>query len=382
MTFSNIQNKSEKRVLIMAGGTGGHIFPGLAVAKELQKRDWNVFWLGSHKGMEEEIIAKTDIPLSLIRVVGLRGNGLLGWLKAPFLITKSVMSAIVILRKIKPHLVIGFGGFASGPGGLATYLLRIKLFIHEQNAIAGMTNRYLSKLANKVFLGFPNALGDKQNYSTKNSGKIKVVGNPIRDEIKKNIRVERDINKSLNLLVLGGSRGARTLNLKLPKILDSISSKRIKIIHQCGKGNQQTTIEEYSKFSCDVEILDFIENMADRLAWADVVICRAGASSVAEVAAVGLTAIFIPFPFAVDDHQYFNALWLSENNAGKIIQDSDLGSMESKKLIEDLLGSENDIVNMGLKAKKLAYLNAAEDIADECDSSIKTTFTKESLKVA
>ena len=170
--------------------------------------------------------------------------------------------------------------------------------------------------------------------------------------------------------------------LKLPKILDSISSKRIKIIHQCGKGNQQTTIEEYSKFSCDVEILDFIENMADRLAWADVVICRAGASSVAEVAAVGLTAIFIPFPFAVDDHQYFNALWLSENNAGKIIQDSDLGSMESKKLIEDLLGSENDIVNMGLKAKKLAYLNAAEDIADECDSSIKTTFTKESLKVA
>jgi len=382
VTSSNIKFNSEKRVLIMAGGTGGHIFPGLAVAEELQKRDWNVFWLGSHKGMEEEIIANTNIPMSLIHVAGLRGNGLLGWLKAPYLITKSVMSAIVIIKKIKPHLVIGFGGFASGPGGLATYLLRVKLFIHEQNAIAGMTNRYLSKLANKIFLGFPKALGNKEIKSTKNSEKIKVVGNPIREEIKKIVRVEKNLNKSLNLLVLGGSRGARTLNLKLPKILDSISSKEIKIIHQCGKGHQQATITEYSKLSCDVEVVEFIENMAESLLWADVVICRSGASSVAEIAAVGLTAIFVPFPFAVDDHQYFNALWLSDNNAGKIIRDNDLGSINSKKLIEDLLASEKEIKSMGVNAKKLAYLNAAEDIADECDSSIKKTFANERLKVA
>ncbi len=379
MTSSNIQNNSEKRVLIMAGGTGGHIFPGLAVAKELQKRDWNVFWLGSHKGMEEEILAKTNISLSLIHVAGLRGNGLLGWLKAPFLISKSVMSTIVIIKKIKPHLVIGFGGFVSGPGGLAAYLLGIKLFIHEQNAIVGMTNRYLSKLANKVFLGFPNAFGDKNVKSDK---KISVVGNPIRDEIKSIIRIEKKLTENLNLLVIGGSRGARALNLKLPKILNSITAKRLKVIHQSGKGNLESTIKEYQKISCDVEVFEFIENIAESLAWADVVICRSGASSVAEIAAVGLTAIFVPFPFAVDDHQYFNALWLSDNNAGVIIRDNDLGSMESKKIISDLLSSKNEIISMGIRAKKIAYLNAAEDIADECDSLIKKTFEKESLKVA
>jgi len=379
---SETKKNHEKRVLIMAGGTGGHIFPGLAVAKELQKRDWKVFWLGSHKGMEEGILAKTSIPLSLINVVGLRGNGLLGWLKAPFLITKSVMSAIGIIKKIKPHLVIGFGGFASGPGGLATYLLRIKLFIHEQNAIAGMTNRYLSKFATKVFLGFPNALGDKRIKGIKNDKKISVVGNPIRDEIKKVVRAEKGMTENLNLLVLGGSRGARTLNLKLPSILDSFTTKKLKIIHQSGKGNQQATIEEYKKVSCDVEVLEFIENMAEHLCWADVVICRSGASSVAEIAAVGLSAIFVPFPFAVDDHQYFNALWLSDNNAGIIIRDKELGTMESKKTIVNLLSSKNKIISMGIQAKKIAYLNAAENIADECDSSIKKTFEKESLKVA
>lgn len=356
----------------MAGGTGGHIFPGLAVAEELQKRDWKVFWLGSYKGMEENIIGKTNIPLSLINVVGLRGNGLLGWLKAPFLLTQSLASAIKIIKKIEPHLVIGFGGFASGPGGLATYILGIELFIHEQNAIAGLTNRYLSKLAKKVFLGFPNAFGDKE------TAKMRIVGNPIRDDIKKVVKVKRKLANELKLLVLGGSRGALSLNTKLPEIFDSITAKKLKIIHQSGKGHRKTTTEEYRKFSCDVEVVEFIEKMDECLCWADIVICRSGASSVAEIAAAGLTAIFVPFPFAVDDHQYFNALWLAKNNAAKIIRDGSLDSAESKNIIIDLLNSESEIIEMGVKAKTLAYLNAAKEIAEECEYS----FEENNLKVA
>lgn len=376
LTSSNHKNISEKRVLIMAGGTGGHIFPGLAVAKELQKRECNVFWLGSFNGMEEDIISKTDIPLSLISVVGLRGNGLLGWIKSPFLIVKSVISSILVLRKIKPQLVIGFGGFASGPGGLAAYILRIRLVIHEQNAIAGMTNRYLSKLASKVLLGFPNAFGNRDDK------KIRVVGNPVREEIKNITKKKKDLSENINILVLGGSRGARKLNKLLPEILDSVKEKNVRIVHQSGKGNQTSTIEEYNKFSCDVEVIEFIESMDKYLSWADVVICRSGASSVSEIAAVGLAAILIPFPFAVDDHQFFNALWLSDNNAAKLIRDNTLDTIESKNIIKNLLKSENKMIDMGIQAKKMAYLNAVESIADECEKSINSTFIKNNLKVA
>ena len=365
--YSN--KRIRKRALIMAGGTGGHIFPALAVARELQSRDWNIFWLGSRNGMEEDIIGKTDIPLNLINVVGLRGNGILGWFKAPFLILKSVIESMIIIKNIQPNVVVGFGGFASGPGGIASFLMRVKLMIHEQNAIAGMTNRYLSKVASKVYLGFPNAFGKVENK------KYKTVGNPIRAEIKdiKKVVKTKDKNnsKTINLLILGGSRGARAINQRIPNLIRSMNDENlICVVHQSGKGNFEETSEQYSDYQGSFEVIEFIENMQERLAWADVVICRAGASTVAEIAAVGLAAIFIPFPYAVDDHQFFNGSWLADKGAAEIIRENELDSVDAIQKISNLLSSTNKIEKLGNLAKELAYLNAAEEIANDCENLV------------
>jgi len=366
LSHNNNLKKNQFKALIMAGGTGGHIFPGLAVAQEFQRRNWLVYWLGSEGGMEVDLIGKTNIPLNLISIAGLRGNGLLGWIKVPFTLLRAIFQSMKIIRNIKPDVVIGFGGFASGPGGLAAFLNKISLVIHEQNAVAGLTNRVLAKLADQVFQAFPKAF--------KNIKKIQTIGNPIRKEITDLNKIEQIKNK-VNLLVIGGSRGARIFNQVLPKILATlIIDEKINVRHQCGKGNIDSTTSNYNEIKMQQEqslnIDDFIDNMEDAYMWADLVICRAGALTVSEIAAVGVAAIFIPFPYAVDDHQTKNALWMVEQDAAVLVDESELKSATIQKNIITLIEDQEKLNDMAARAKNMAYLNTTEIMVEACENLV------------
>jgi len=351
----------------MAGGTGGHIFPGLAVAQELNLRNWTAYWLGSVGGMEVDLVGKTGIPLHLITISGLRGNGLYGWIKSPFTLLKAVFQALKIIKKIEPDVVIGFGGFASGPGGVASFLTRTPLIIHEQNAVAGLTNKTLAKFADKVFQAFPNAFKKAKNIQT--------VGNPIRQKII-DLNKNKQASSKINILIIGGSRGARVFNDILPKVLSPIMlNNKINVRHQSGKGNFNSTISSYEnnkiKLGKNLSVDEFIDDMREAYLWADLVICRAGALTVSEIAAVGIAAIFIPFPYAVDDHQTKNALWLVQQKAAILIDEIDLKSKKSKDTIVALVEKPEKINEMAIKAKAIAYFDAVGIIADACETLIE-----------
>lgn len=361
-----IDSSKQLNALVMAGGTGGHIFPGLAVAEELIKKGWKITWLGSEGGMEEKLVPQDIIDLNLLKISGLRGNGLMGWLKAPFNLTKAVIDALKIIKKTNPVVVIGFGGFASGPGGLAAFIHRTPLVIHEQNAIAGLTNKVLAKFSKKVFQAFPNTFDE--------TFKAETVGNPIREDIRQlHNETKKLIDKDrINLLIVGGSRGALALNKNVPILFKQlIDDKKINIKHQVGRGRELETRNFYknegiNNFSA-IELFEFIDDMAATFRWADIVMCRAGASTVSEVAAVGVCAIFIPFSYAVDDHQTKNAQWLVKNEAAICIQESELMFKKSVQQMNQIMQSPEKISEMGNKAKQIAYLNAAKIVADFCD---------------
>jgi len=367
--MTDVSEKKPPVALIMAGGTGGHIFPGLAVAQELIANGWSLYWLGSKGGMEELIVGKNNIPLNLIDISGLRGNGLLGWLAAPFSLVKAVWQAAKVVNKTSPDVVLGFGGFVSGPGGFAAFILRKILIIHEQNAIAGLTNKVLSRFANRVFQAFPNTFIESREVET--------IGNPIRKEIKSIAHVdEAEISECINVLVIGGSRGAQALNQNIPKILACyLDTDKIRVRHQCGEAGFEVTTNQYEKYvsevSAKVKVEKFIDDMAGAYLWADVVICRAGALTVSEIAAVGVVSILVPFPFAVDDHQTLNARWLVDNDAAILIQQSELLIDESIKEISDLLSNKKKIEQMSINAKNMAYLEATETMSLACKSFLK-----------
>lgn len=367
--MTNGQLKHNKSVaLIMAGGTGGHIFPGLAVARGLQKNNWTVHWLGSVAGMETKIIGDTNIPLHLISISGLRGKGLLGWIKAPLTIFKAVFQALKVIHKIKPNVVIGFGGFASGPGGMAAFMLNKYLLIHEQNAVAGLTNRMLSKLSKKNFQAFPNALGNDDFSVT--------IGNPIRKDILALNKTTKHVSsKIVKVLIIGGSRGAQILNQQLPIILaPMIKENKVSIKHQSGSKNKSKTLDAYQKNQVVetnlLEVTEFINDMSAAYSWADVVICRSGALTVSEISAIGIAAILIPFPHAVDDHQTKNALWLVNNNAGVLIDESNLLNEESKNKIVEVISNKNQLEVMAINSKKIAYLNATNLLVSACEQLV------------
>ncbi|WP_444997574.1 undecaprenyldiphospho-muramoylpentapeptide beta-N-acetylglucosaminyltransferase [Aliikangiella sp. IMCC44359] len=352
--------------LIMAGGTGGHIFPGIAVANALFEKGWDICWLGSSGGMEEQLVAKHNIKIRLISIKGLRGKGVLGWLKAPFSLSKAVYEAIKVIRLEKPDVVIGFGGFASGPGGVAAFMAGIPLIVHEQNAIAGLTNRILAKLSKKVFQAFPGAFVQ--------SNKVETVGNPIRAEIKKlNMSGLKIINHEvINILVIGGSRGALALNRHLPKAFKQlVTNGEIKIKHQVGQGRLEETKKFYQQTGIIeneyCQLFEFIDDMAEAFNWADLVICRAGASTVSEIAAVGVGAIFVPYPYAVDDHQTANANWLVQQNAALCVVEKDVCNESFSALLTQLVKVPEKLNEMAANAREVAYLNAAETVADFCD---------------
>ena len=354
-----------KRLLVMAGGTGGHVFPGLAVAHLLAEQGWQIHWLGTSERMEAQLVPQAGFAISFIDVVGVRNNGLLRLLAAPFKIIKSVRQARRIIKQFKPDVVIGMGGFASGPGGVAAWLARIPLVIHEQNALPGMTNKILATIATRVLSGFANTFDGQQGELGEQAGKYSWVGNPIRREFLQ-LAPKTPAQHGLNILVVGGSLGAKVLNDVVPKALANLAG--VSVRHQTGKGQLQAVEAAYGQCaaSLDWQASEFIEDMAAAYAWADLVICRAGALTVSEVAAAGVCAIFVPLPHAVDDHQSKNAQVLVSAGAAYMLRQNEFTVSKLEELLTQCLSQPEKLVVMSQKAKAQACLHATENVAQVC----------------
>lgn len=336
----------------MAGGTGGHVFPAIAIAKKLQGYGAEVHWLGTRRGLEAELIPELKLPIHYISVAGIRGKGMINLFLFPLQMLIACSQTLYLFLKIKPNCVLGMGGFVSGPGGLMAWLLRKPLIIHEQNAVMGMTNKILSRLATKILLGVD-------------------VGNPVREAI---LAIEEpsqrfaERNGPLRLLVLGGSLGALALNQLVLEALVGISEKdRPEVWHQTGKLHYEVTLKNYQDKAIAANIMPFIEDMAAAYAWADLVVCRAGAMTVSELIAAGLASILMPFPFAVDDHQTRNAEQLVQAGAAICIQQCDLSAAVLMQLLTEFSGDRKRLIEMAQAAHNLNKVyNAAEKIAQLC----------------
>lgn len=347
-----------KKIMIMAGGTGGHVFPALAVADVLKQRGVSVYWMGTARGIEARLVPEAGYPLTTISVQGLRGNGALGWLTAPFKLVKAVYEAIRVMRVLQPELVLGLGGFASGPGGVAAWLLRKPVVIHEQNAIPGLTNKLLARLAKRVLQGFPDSFSDAE-----------WVGNPVRDSIAKLPEPAQRLtdHEGIRVLVLGGSLGAKALNTVVPKALSLLANElQFEVKHQCGEKHLEDCQKNYQSAGVKAELVSFIDDMATAYGWADLIICRAGALTLAEVAAAGVATILIPYPYAVDDHQTHNAAALVKTGAAKLIQENELSEQRLASEIQQITGDKNQLVTMAEAARQHAKPEAASTIADIC----------------
>lgn len=350
-------------VLIMAGGTGGHVFPALAAARVLRERGFEPVWLGTARGLEAKLVPPHDIPIEWISVSGVRGKGLGTLLAAPFQLARAVWQSLRVIRRRKPVVVLGAGGFVSGPGGLAAWLSHRPLVIHEQNAIAGVTNRTLARFAKRVLEAFPS--------SFPGAVKAERVGNPVRREITGLPPPERRFagrSGRLRLLVIGGSQGAARLNTVVPAAIANIDSGvRPLVLHQAGERHIAQARELYAKHGVDADVRAFIDDMAEAYGGADLIICRSGALTVSEVAAAGVPAIFVPFPAAVDDHQTRNAEFLVREGAALLIQERDLTPVrlanELRALIE---AGRSRLSDMARKARAVAITDADVRLADAC----------------
>jgi UDP-N-acetylglucosamine--N-acetylmuramyl-(pentapeptide) pyrophosphoryl-undecaprenol N-acetylglucosamine transferase len=347
-----------KTLMVMAGGTGGHVYPAMAVADYLKALGWNIVWLCTEGGMENRLIANKDYQKAMITMRGVRGKGLLGWLLLPVKLSVALKQAYKAIKQSQPNLVLGMGGFAAFPGGLMAWLLRKPLVIHEQNSVAGLTNKTLALFAKKVLTAFPAAFGNKAT----------LVGNPVRADITKidapDARLKAHTG-ALRLLVIGGSLGAQALNEVLPKALAEIAPEnRPIVIHQAGEKHIATLQENYQVAGVSADAKAFIEDMAAMYSWADVVICRAGALTVAELSAAGVASVLVPFPHAVDDHQTSNAHYLSDAGAAILIPQSEFTVSEVVALLKDL-GREK-CLEMAIKARSLGKPGATATVAAIC----------------
>lgn len=360
--------QNQPLLVIMAGGTGGHVFPGLAVANEITKQGWRVEWFGSADKMEAEVVPQNGFPIHFLDVKGVRGKGIFTKIYAPFMLISAVWQARTILRSLKPNAVLGMGGFASGPGGIAAWTLGIPIIIHEQNAIFGMTNKWLAKVANRVLCGFDVNASVMASNSPSN---VEFVGNPVRAEFFSTIKTQRS-DDTFRFLIVGGSLGALALNKTIPDVINQLREKHtIKVVHQAGKGKAepvqllytqllqkaQKAQEETNTAQVENTVLEFIDDIPAEFAQADIVICRAGALTVAEVAATESCAIFVPLPIAVDDHQTYNARSLSDKHAAILIQQDKLAENLYSQL-DDLLSNPEKIIKMGRKARSLCIQDA------------------------
>ncbi len=354
-------------VMIMAGGTGGHVYPALAVAKELISTGHKVFWMGTKSGLEAKIVPQNNIEIKWISITGLRQNGILGWVFAPLNLLRAVLQALSVLRNKQPQVVLGMGGFVAGPGGVAAKLLGIPLVIHEQNAVAGLTNKILAKFANKVLQAFPGTFDKAQS-----------VGNPVRKEIE-NIEKPANGNGRLKILIVGGSLGALAINEIMPKALALFVDKNLPVVwHQTGANKLKATTQDYQQNKINladglselqdggVYLTEFIQNMDEAYAWADVLICRAGAMTVFEVAASSSAALFVPYPYAVDDHQTANANYLVKAGGGKLIQQSALDPKKLYKIIKSWIDDRESLAKIALTARAKYISDSAGLVANAC----------------
>lgn len=352
---------SRTPVMISAGGTGGHVFPALAVAKKIEQQNVPIVWVGTKNGIESKVVTKAGYPLECIFVSGLRGKGLGAILFAPFKLIFAGFQAAWLMLKYRPCAVLGMGGFVAGPVGLMAVLFRRPLIIHEQNAIAGLTNRILAPFAQHILTGFPSTFVRKN---------VEVVGNPVRMEISQ-IQREHAIaepkHQPIHLLVVGGSLGAQVFNQIVPEALALIpENMRPEVWHQSGEDKLIFTQKNYEKSEVKAHINEFIESMHDAYAWADLVICRAGAITVAELAIAGVGAIFVPYPFAVDDHQTANASALANTGAAYLIKESELDAIKLAKKLQEITLNRAKLKAIAKAVSDFAKPQAADDVANIC----------------
>lgn len=351
---------SVRPVLIMAGGTGGHVFPALAVADELRARGVPVVWLGTRNGIEARVVRKAGFQIEWLSITGLRGKSMAIMLLAPVRLVIACAQASKVLWQRKPCVVLGMGGFASGPGGLMAWLMRKPLVIHEQNAVAGLTNRILARLAATVLEAFPHTFNRK----------TLTIGNPVRTEIQQLAEPKTRLAShggALRILVIGGSHGAVRLNEDVPEAIAMIAPvARPEIWHQTGLANLETAQQSYSRHGVEARVDAFIDDMAEAYGWADLVICRAGAMTVFELAAAGVGSILIPYPHAVDDHQTSNARYLAEAGAAIIKPQSELSSQWLSETVMMLAQQRDKLLNMATAARSMAKPDAAVQVADCC----------------
>lgn len=360
--MTDVQQTKPKRVMMMAAGTGGHVFPALAVAKQLQQQGTQVSWLATPTGMENRLLKNQNIPIYQIDIQGVRGNGVVRKLLAPFKILKATLSAMRYMKQLNIDAVAGFGGYVAGPGGLAARVLGIPVLIHEQNAIAGFTNTQLSRVATTVCQAFPQTFSEQ--------AKIVTTGNPVRKEITEILNPswryqEREkAHQPLRILIVGGSLGAKALNECVPEALKQLNVP-LRVYHQCGQNHAESTQAQYANAptSLEVEVHPFIEDMAQAYSDADLIICRAGALTVTEIATAGVAAIFVPLPSAVDDHQTANAKFLANIGAAKICPQANMTPESLKELLVPLM-NRTLLSEMAVKARQQAQPDATQHVVE------------------
>ncbi len=347
---------ARRPILIMAGGTGGHVFPALAVAEQVRRQGVPVVWLGTRTGLEARVVPAAGIPVQWIRVSGLRGKGMLKLLTAPVMLGWALLQTLWVVIRLRPAAVLGMGGFVTGPGGLTAWLLRRPLLIHEQNSVAGLTNRLLAPLAKRVMEAFPGSLPNALH-----------TGNPVRESIAQMAFVEKDMSgRRPHLLVVGGSLGAAAFNETVPRALAAIdAAARPEVWHQTGLRHVEQATVAYREAGVEVRLDAFIDDMAEAYRWADLVLCRAGALTIAELAAVGVASILVPYPHAVDDHQTANARYLADAGAAVLLPQTE---MTAGRLAQELslLQQPRRLHDMACRARAKAIPDAAARVADNC----------------
>lgn len=356
---------SAGRILIMAGGTGGHVFPALAVARELIARGAEVSWLGTRRGLEAEVVPAAGLTIDYISISGLRGKGLAGWLLAPWRLSVALIQALRIVLRRRPTAVLGMGGFVTGPGGVAAKLSGRPLIIHEQNAVAGLTNRLLSHVADQVLEAFPDVFTGKRVQHT---------GNPIRQDIMRLAEPSERYGKRegrIRLFVLGGSLGAMVFNETLPKALALMpEASRPEVRHQTGKRNLELTRQFYRDAGVEAELLPFVDDMASEYEWADLVLCRAGALTVSELAIAGVPGLLVPYPHAVDDHQSANARHLADAGAAELLPQTAMTAESLAEVLNVYCASPEHgrrrLLEMAEKAHQQAKPEATDHVVEVC----------------
>ncbi|MCK9236865.1 MAG: undecaprenyldiphospho-muramoylpentapeptide beta-N-acetylglucosaminyltransferase [Thiopseudomonas sp.] len=346
-------------ILIMAAGTGGHVFPALACAQEFVARGYQVQWLGAGRGIECRVVPEAGFVLHNVSATGLRGKGLIKLIKAPFQLLRALWQSYRLIKQLKPVCVLGMGGYVTGPGGLAARLCGVPLIIHEQNAVAGTANRSLAKWAARICQAFPDTFPVQKNVLT--------TGNPVRSAVLQAASDKTAISQPARLLVLGGSLGAEALNQLVPQAVALLPEEiRPEIWHQAGEGHAQRTQERYQSAALDAKVAPFIDDVAQAYAWADLVVCRAGALTVSELAVVGRAAFLLPLPHAIDDHQTKNAEFLAQHQAAVVLPQRTTTAQDLAAQLTEVFMHSHKLIEMAQQARNVAKPNATQQVVDAC----------------